>query len=75
MQFGLCIFTRKGQQMLILYPNVSYSVQLCMLKDCLRDLFHVCLNKFEFHFLRLHINKTNLLCFLISHGRVPVIAE
>ena len=46
--------------MLILYPNVSYSVQLCMLKDCLRDLFHVYLNKFEFHFLQLHKTKFTL---------------
>ena len=27
------------------------------------DLFHVYLNRFEFHFLRLHINKTNNFCF------------
>ena len=36
----------------------------------LQDLFHVYLNKCEFQFLRLHINKTNTFCFLIDNGRV-----
>ena len=28
-----------------------------------RDLFHVYLNIFEFHFLRLLLNRTNKFCF------------
>ena len=41
----------------------------------IRDLFHVYLNKFEFHFLRLHINKTNKYCFFIHNGRVTGIVK
>ena len=41
----------------------------------LRDLFHVYLNKFEFHFLRLHINNTNTFCFFMHNGHVPGIAK
>ena len=37
----------------------------------IRDLFHVYLNKFEFHFLQLHINKTSQFCFLINNRCVP----
>ena len=33
--------------------------------------FHDYLNRCEFHFLRLHINKTNKYCFIIDKGRVP----
>ena len=40
----------------------------------IRDLFHVYLNKFEFHFLRLHINKTSQFCFLMNNGCVPAMA-
>ena len=35
-----------------------------------QDLFHFYLNKCEFQFLRLHINKTNTFCFLLDNGRV-----
>ena len=41
----------------------------------IRDLFHVYLNKFEFHFSRLHIDKTNTFCFFLHNGRVPGIAK
>ena len=41
----------------------------------IRDLFHVYLNRFEFHFLRLHINKTNKFCFFMHNGRVLGIAK
>ena len=41
----------------------------------LRDLFHVYLNRFEFYFLWLHINKTNKFCFFMHNGRVPCIAK
>ena len=41
----------------------------------LRDMFHVYLNRFDFHFLRLNINKTNTFCFLMHNGRVPGIAK
>ena len=27
-------------------------------------------DRFEFHFLRLHINKTNTFCFFLNNGRV-----
>ena len=40
-----------------------------------RDLFHVYLNKFEFHFLRLHINKANKFWFFIHNRRVFGIAK
>ena len=36
----------------------------------IQDLFHAYLNKWEFQFLRLYINKTNTFCFLIDNGRV-----
>ena len=36
-----------------------------------RDLFHVYLNRCEFNFLRLHIDKTNQFCIIIDNGRVP----
>ena len=39
----------------------------------IRDPFHVYLNKFEFHFLRVYINKTNIFCFFIQKGRVLVL--
>ena len=35
------------------------------------DLFHIYLNIFEFHFLRLHINKTYKFCFNVHNGCVP----
>ena len=35
-------------------------------------IFHVYLNRREFHFLRLHINKTNQFCFLINNGRITL---
>ena len=41
----------------------------------IRDMFHVYLNRFEFHFLRLHIIKTNKLCFFVHNGRVLGIAK
>ena len=33
-----------------------------------RDLFHVYLNTCKFHFLLVHIDKTNKFCFLMSNG-------
>ena len=41
----------------------------------IRYLFHVYLNRLEFHFLQLHINKTNKFCFFMHNGRVPDIAK
>ena len=35
------------------------------------DLFHVYLNKCEFHFSSLHVNKINNFCFLLNKGCVP----
>ena len=45
------------------------------LAQILRDLFHVYLNKFEFQFLRLHINNTIPFCFFMHNGHVPGIAK
>ena len=53
--------------------EIKHRYKLEFLK--IRDLFHVYLNKFEFHFLRLHINKTNKYCFFIHNGRVTGIAK
>ena len=36
----------------------------------LRDLFHVYLNKCDFHFSRLHVNKINNFCFLLNNACV-----
>ena len=33
------------------------------------------LNRFEFHFLRLHMHKTNIFCFFMHNGRIPGIAK
>ena len=41
----------------------------------IRDMFNVYLNKFEFRFLRLHVNKTNKFCFFMLNGRVFGIAK
>ena len=41
----------------------------------LRDMFHVYLNRFEFHFLRLHIIKTNKFCLFMNNRRVLGIAK
>ena len=51
---------------------ILFETKFCSL---LRDLFHVYLNKFEFHFLLLHINNINKFCFFIYNGRVPGIAK
>ena len=39
----------------------------------LRGLFQLYLNKFEFHFSRLHVNKINNFCFLLNNRRVSYI--
>ena len=50
------------------YDKVSVNV----LQRCMRDLFHVYLNRCEFHFLGMDTNKTNIFFyFLINYGRVP----
>ena len=44
-------------------PNV------CMVENCIvRDMFHVYLIRFEFHFLRLHINKLTNFAFPFITG-------
>ena len=47
------------------------TLDLVYSEEYLQDLFHVYLNKFEFHFLRLHINKTNKFCFYVHNRSVP----
>ena len=39
------------------------------------DLFHVYMNKCEFHFSRLHVNKINNFCFLLINGCVPCMTK
>ena len=41
----------------------------------IQEMFHVYLNKFEFQFLRLLINKTHNCCFIVHNGHVPGIAK
>ena len=41
----------------------------------IQDMFHVNLNRFDFHFLQLHMIKTNNFCFFMHNGRVPGIAK
>ena len=54
----------------------SASVTACTThRGSIRDMFHVYLDRFEFHFLRLHINKTNEFCFVMHNGHVPGIAK
>ena len=53
-------------KMFVLLKTISVS----LMNGRVRDLFHVYLNKFEFQFLRLHMNRTRKFCFLINDGRV-----
>ena len=39
------------------------------------NMFHVYLNKCEFRFSRLDVNKINNFCFLLNNGRVPGMAK
>ena len=41
----------------------------------IRDLFQVYLNRIEFHFSRLHVNKINNFCFLLNNRRVPCMTK
>ena len=43
----------------------------CALQHPLQEVFHVYLNKFEFHFSRLHVHKMNNFDFLLNKGHVP----
>ena len=57
---------------------VRFSSKYREIGNDIRDLFHVYLNRFEFHsfhFSRLHIIKTNTFCFFMHNGRVPGIAK
>ena len=51
--------------------NIFKRVFVHMGRDPLQDLFHVYLNKCEYHFSRLHVNKISNFCFLLNNGRVP----
>ena len=48
---------------------------LANINDDIRDLFHAYFNRFEFHFLRLHINETNKFCFFVQKGNIPGFAK
>ena len=37
----------------------------------IQEVFHVYLNKCEFYFSRLHVNKIYNFCFLLHNGCVP----
>ena len=50
-------------------------IKRVLLADKIRDLFHVYLNKCEFHFSRLHVNRINNCCFLLNNGRVPCMTK
>ena len=63
------IFLEKAVLILILILIHSY------VYIHIRDMFHVYFIRFEFHFLRLHINKTNKFVFFMHNGRVPGIAK
>ena len=52
------------------YHSDRTKCEIVMLEIIVRDLFHVYLNKFEFHFSRLHVNKINNFCFLLIDGCV-----
>ena len=51
------------------------SYHFLSLTNYVRDLFHVYLNKCEYHFSRLHVNKINNFCFLLNNGRVPCMTK
>ena len=56
--------------------HICYSKGVSILEIVpIQDLFHVYLNRFEFHFLWLHINKTSIFCFFVNNRRVPGIAK
>ena len=50
---------------------LAFSLSDVVIIMLIRDLFHVYLSIFEFHFLRLHINESNKFCFFMFYGRVP----
>ena len=58
--------------------NNKINVRICLLIliVCqIQDLFQVYLSRCEFHFLLLHINKTNTFSFLTSNVGVPGVAK
>ena len=59
----------------IKFDTVKSNGPLYILRGHIQELFHVYFNIFEFHFLRLHINKTNKFCFYMQNGHVPGIAK
>ena len=59
---------------IVVFPDHTHLIFGNRNNCCIRDMFHVYLNRFKFHFLR-HIIKTNKLCFSMHNGRVPGIAK
>ena len=55
--------------------TIKEHLELDLLCLQLQELFHVYLNKFEFHFLRLHVNKINNFCFLLNYRRAPCMTK
>ena len=55
-------------------PETTFSFILKP-NTCVRDMFHVYLNRSEYDFLWLHIIKTNTFCFFMHNERVPVITK
>ena len=55
--------------------NGTGIIMTCREVTGIRDLFHVYLNRCEFHFLRLDINITNIFYFLIKwYGQINKMA-
>ena len=65
---------KRSSKFSVLKTKTIYKIKILSEKG-IRDMFHVYLNKFEFHFLRLLINKTNTFCFFMHNGRFFGIAK
>ena len=66
-----------SEKMDVLYDELKHCQDISMgpnfvvsFFNNIRDLFHDYLNKCEFHFSRLRVNKINNFCFLLNNGRV-----
>ena len=61
----------------VIFLRILFKLQLAPNQNyCqIRGMFHVYLNRFKFHFLRLHINKASKFCFFMHNIYVPGIAK
>ena len=62
----------------LIYVPYNFAIILTRRRELIalliRDMFHVYLNRFKFHFLRLYVNKTTPF-FIINNGSVPVMPK